>query len=172
MARKATWQRHADPRSAPTWRVHTLYIFIIYISINGSLSSPIWGGSYSYKRSGIIYPTVSINKVRVGLIFFSLLTLQATWRSAERWIWRAIDRRTSIAWSADHRIEDHSTCVNRGVITATIRSRGSHLSRPIAIQGAEIKRFYNAYWRDDLGPPSVIQRSRYFLKTVHHGPLS
>ena len=172
MARKATWQRHVDPRSAPTWREYILYS-IILININGSLSSPYRViRSYPYKRSGIIYPTVSINKVRVGLIFFSLLTLQATWRSAERWIWRAIDRRTSIAWSADHRIEDHSTCVNRGVITATIRSRGSHLSRPIAIQGAEIKRFYNAYWRDDLGPPSAIQRSRYFLKTVHHGPLS
>ena len=29
VARKATWQRHADPRSAPTWRVDLSYIFII-----------------------------------------------------------------------------------------------------------------------------------------------
>ena len=30
VARKATWQRHADQRSAPTWRVDLSYIFIIY----------------------------------------------------------------------------------------------------------------------------------------------
>ena len=24
VARKATWQRHADPRSAPTWRVYVI----------------------------------------------------------------------------------------------------------------------------------------------------
>ena len=72
VACKATWQRHVDPRSAPTWREYILYS-IILININGSLSSPIWGGSYPYKRSGIIYPTVSINKVRVGLIFLAYL---------------------------------------------------------------------------------------------------
>ena len=76
-------QGHVDPRSAPTWREYILYS-IILININGFLSSPIWGGSYPYKRSGIIYPTVSINKVRVGLIFFSLLTLQATWHDDRR----------------------------------------------------------------------------------------
>ena len=32
VARKATWQRHVDPRSAPTWREYILYIIIlIYI---------------------------------------------------------------------------------------------------------------------------------------------
>ena len=72
VARKATWQRHVDPRSAPTWREYILYS-IILININGFLSSPYRGGSYPYKRSGIIYPTVSINKVRVGLIFLAYL---------------------------------------------------------------------------------------------------
>ena len=30
MARKATWQSHADPRSAPTWRGY-IYIYILYL---------------------------------------------------------------------------------------------------------------------------------------------
>ena len=47
-----------------------IIIFIYLIYIKCSLSSPIWGGSYPYKRSGIIYPTVSLNKVRVGLILY------------------------------------------------------------------------------------------------------
>ena len=58
VARKATWQRHVDPCSAPTWREYILYS-IILIYINGSLSSPIWGGSYPYKPSGYLNPTVS-----------------------------------------------------------------------------------------------------------------
>ena len=54
MARKATWQRHADPRSAP----RGAFIYIIYIltySINGSLS-------------GLINPTILFLFLRVGLI--------------------------------------------------------------------------------------------------------
>ena len=66
MARKATWQRHADPCSTPRGAIYHI-LHYVYIYINRSLSSPYKGGSYPYKRSGIIYPTVSINKVRVGL---------------------------------------------------------------------------------------------------------
>ena len=66
MARKATWQRHADPRSTPRGAIYHI-LHYVYIYINRSLSSPYKGGSYPYKRSGIIYPTVSINTVRVGL---------------------------------------------------------------------------------------------------------
>ena len=31
VSRKATWQRHVDPRSARTWREYILYIILIYI---------------------------------------------------------------------------------------------------------------------------------------------
>ena len=66
MARRATWQRHADTAQRLRGAIYII-IFITLIYIKCSLSSPIWGGSYPYKRSGIIYPTVSLNKVRVGL---------------------------------------------------------------------------------------------------------
>ena len=67
VARKATWQSHADPRSAPTWR-DIYFIFIYHIYINGSLSFPIWEGSYPYRSSGLINPTISYLFLRVGLI--------------------------------------------------------------------------------------------------------
>ena len=63
----ATRTRAARPRGSAT-RTHAArhvaqYIsyYIMYTYINGSLSSPIWGGSYPYRRSGIIYPTGSLN---------------------------------------------------------------------------------------------------------------
>ena len=58
-------QGHVAAPHGPAQRAYVARLYHIYgiipISINGSLSSPIWGGSYPYKRSGIIYPTVSIN---------------------------------------------------------------------------------------------------------------
>ena len=72
VARKATWQRHADPRNAPRGTIYHI-LHYVYIYINRSLSSPYKGGSYPYKRSGIIYPTVSLIKVRVGLFFLTFL---------------------------------------------------------------------------------------------------
>ena len=136
MARKATWQRHVDPRSAPTWREYILYS-IILININGSLSSPIWGGSYPYKRSGIIYPTVSINKVRVGLIFFTYLPCRrrgaTTAVGSSGWV---IDERRSGERGTIDRGSTH-VLINRyynGWISATWqhrtrRSRGSRVHR-------------------------------------------
>ena len=43
VARKATWQRHVDPRSAPTWRLCISYIFIIYIVIKWVFVLPYMG---------------------------------------------------------------------------------------------------------------------------------
>ena len=67
VARKATWQRHADPRS-PSRGAYIYIIYILTYSINGSLSSPIWGGSYPSRSSGLINPTISFLFLRVGLI--------------------------------------------------------------------------------------------------------
>ena len=96
MARKATWQRHADPRNAPRGAIYHI-LHYVYIYINRSLSSPYKGGSYPYKRSGIIYPTVSLIKVRVGLFFFNVLTFQVTWREEERRIQSTRRSHASIA---------------------------------------------------------------------------
>ena len=87
-----------------------------------------------------------------------------TWRDDGCWISRPIDRRTSIAWSADHQIAIKTRAEIQSFITVVMQSGGAHPDRWIMIQGAKIKRFYNAYIRDDLGPPSAIQRSRYFRK--------
>ena len=71
--RRGTQGHVAAPRG-PAQRADVAHMYILYsiilISIKCSLSSPYKGGSYPYKRSGIIYPTVSINKLRVGLIFY------------------------------------------------------------------------------------------------------
>ena len=56
----ATWQRHTDPRSAHV--AHFIYVYILYIvivNIKGYSASPIWEGSYPFKPSGLINPTVS-----------------------------------------------------------------------------------------------------------------
>ena len=78
----------------------------------------------------------------------------------------------AIAWSADHGRLIKTRAEIQGVITVVMRSGGAHPDRPIAIQGAKVERFYNAHRAINLGPPSAIQRSRHFPKTVHHGPLS
>ena len=95
MARKATWQSHADPRSAPTWR-DIYYIFIYLSYINGSLSFPIWEGSYPYRSSGIINPTIAYLFLRVGLnptLYLPCRRRGATTGVRSRR--RAIDRRRS-----------------------------------------------------------------------------
>ena len=70
-------------------------IFITYIYIKGSLSFPIWEGSYPYRSSGLINPTISSLFFSVGLIH-TILTFQATWREEERRIGRLIERWASI----------------------------------------------------------------------------
>ena len=46
VARRATWQHHADPAQRLRGAIYII-IFIYLIYIKCSLSSPIWGGSYS-----------------------------------------------------------------------------------------------------------------------------
>ena len=74
--RRGTQGHVAAPRG-PAQRADVAHIYHIYgiipIVIKCSLSSPYKGGSYPYKRSGIIYPTVSVNKLRVGLKFITYL---------------------------------------------------------------------------------------------------
>ena len=126
------------------------------------MSFPIWEGSYPKKPSGIINPTVSLNKVRVGLKCCVLLTLQATWRNVERRIKGPIDRRVSIAWSTDHRIAIKTRAEIQSVITVVMRSGGAHPDRPIKIEGAKSKAFYNVSLTITSGPSIAIGRLGYF----------
>ena len=58
VALRATWQRHADPRSAYVARLIYIYIILFIVTINRFSAFPIWEGSCPYKPSGIINPTV------------------------------------------------------------------------------------------------------------------
>ena len=53
-----------------------------------------------------------------GTKFHAFFLMQVTWREEEHRIWRAIDRRASIAWNVGPPIDQSSTCAIKGVITA------------------------------------------------------
>ena len=91
VARKATWQRHVDPRSAPTWHEYILYsIILIYIN-----------GSYPYKTVGLFKPDGFIIIFRVGLkIFLTYLAGDVARR-------RASDRRRALISRVDRVSPDH-----------------------------------------------------------------
>ena len=54
---------------------------------------------------------------------------------------------------------------------AEIKSRGSHLSRPIAIEGASFEAFSKALSADQSRPSIRDPTIAIFSKTVHHGPF-
>ena len=64
VARKATWQRHVDPRSAPTWREYILYIIIITYSKRG-LQPRLEGEGINPLICRVLY-------TRHALLFFSV----------------------------------------------------------------------------------------------------
>ena len=85
----------------------------------------------------------------------------------ERW---CLDRVCS--WSTG---DDQRTCFNWSVITAVMTRHGSHLGRPIAIQGAIFNAFYNGHLRSiiqtvhpDRTAATFLQRSTMdrFIVTV------
>ena len=59
MARKATWQRHADPHSA--YVAHDIYFIYIIVNIKGLQPSLYGKGYYLYESSGVINPTKRVN---------------------------------------------------------------------------------------------------------------
>ena len=60
------------------------------------------------------------------------------------------DRGTSIEWTRGPPDHDQGTCLNWSVVMAAMKWRGSHLGRPIAIQGALFETFYNAFSLDRI----------------------
>ena len=58
----------------------------------------------------------------------------------------------------------------KGVITAEMLRRGSHLSRPIAIQGATSKAFLTFIYGSNRGRPSHSD-GHDLIETVHDGPF-
>ena len=107
--------------------------------------------------SGLIYPTFLFVFVRVGLIPHS------TYHAGDVARRGAPDQMSDGSTRVDRvRLRSTGRSIARAliqwIITAAIDWRGSHLSRWIVIQGAKIKRFYNAYQRDHPGAPSTIGR--------------
>ena len=144
VARKATWQSHAGPRSA--YMAYT-YIFIYYHKYNG-FSAFLIGEGYSthiivgpYKPDDLFYP------FPCGTNPHDVLNTQVTWLDEERRIKWMIDRHASIEWTRGprikithvrstawnlmrrssgrtvHRINQGARGLNPCVTTATIKSR-------------------------------------------------
>ena len=164
MARKATWLCHVDTRACVAWMtctrviIHILYIIIMF------RGSPVYKGTKILICSiqSMFYSEEFPKYFPCGTKFCVLLTVHATWRNVERRIKGPIDRHASIVWSADHRIAIKPRALNRSVITAEMRRRGSHLSRQIKIEGAKSKAFYNVSLTITSGPSIAIGRLRYF----------
>ena len=162
MARKATWQRHADPRSAYVARnILIVYYYYIYIS-KRVLCPSLYGKGHTLRNRRVLLTRRFPKYFPCGTKFCVLLTVQATWRNVERRIKGPIDRHASIVWSADHRIAIKPRALNRSVITAEMRRRRSHLSRQIKIEGAKSKAFYNVSLTITSGPSIVIGWLGYF----------
>ena len=107
----ATW--HARPRgsatrtrAAPTWRDIHIDIYLLYIIRFFGL--PYMGRVITLQIVGSYKPDDLFFIFSCGTDPHVLPLMQVTWRGAERWIWRAIDRRALIAWSADHQIDHHA----------------------------------------------------------------
>ena len=82
VARKATWQRHVDPRSAPTWREYILY-YIILIYIKGVFVLPYMGRAIPLETVGLFKPDSFSNIFPCGTNPH-LLTFQVTWHDRDR----------------------------------------------------------------------------------------
>ena len=102
VARKATWQRHADPRSAYVAH-YTYYIHILHIDSIRGIQPPVYReGIRPFKSSGLINPTIFLFYFRVGLIHTSIT--QVTWRDEERRISGASEDPRVDRVDADHLI--------------------------------------------------------------------
>ena len=112
-------------------------------------------------RRGLINPTKLFSLIRVGLIYAVHYNAGDVARRG------ATDQTCDQSTHIDRMrrgppTDQSSTCLFKSVIMALMKRRGSHLDRPIVIQRARFKRFYNAYQREHLDPSSKIQRTRYF----------
>ena len=137
MARKATWQRHADPRSAYVARYHRLdIIYIFYI---------VWV---------IVHITLRLSegKAKSNKCFF-----KASYNGPIPCNVAASN--ALIAWNTDHQPHQR-TCLIGSVITVQIRSRRKHLDRRMKIQRTRFKAFYNASRGIQSGLLIKIGRSR------------
>ena len=144
--RRGTQGHVAAPRGPAQRLRDALYIlYNLFTILYKVLQLSLYGKGYSSLiNRRVLYPDDITFSFPCGTNPHETYLMQVTWTYAERRIERLINRRASIAWSADHR-KINRTCFNSVIITAVIDWRGSHLSRWIAIQGAKVKRFYNAY---------------------------
>ena len=120
VARKATWQSHADPRSAPTWR----YIYIIILSyIIEVFVLPYMGRVIPVVTVGSYKPDGFEITLRVGLIHKFFLNFRR--RGTHRSVGSTGARRSHalIAWARSTDQDQHA-CAIKGVITAILEPRG------------------------------------------------
>ena len=90
--------------------------------------------------------------------------MQDTWQKGRRWIrWNLIDARRSRG-HAVHWIIIRCMCSNWSVITAVMTRRGSHLGRPIVIQGAIFYALYNGHLRGIIQTVHPDRRAVTFSK--------
>ena len=133
--RRGTQGHVAVPRGpaqrAYVARIHTIYFYLLYIVKRSSAFAE--EGLLTLLNVGYYIPDSFLYYFPCGTKFCVLLTVQATWRNVERRIKGPINRHASIVWSADHWIAIKPRALNRCVITAEMRRRGSHLSRRIVI---------------------------------------
>ena len=112
VARKATWQRHADPAQRLRGAIYT-YIFIYLLSINKFFVLPYMGRVISLETVGSYKPDGFQNVFRVGLSStYAFDAGDVALDRAEQMISRVdrVDQRTMI---------NHiNTCYLKGVITA------------------------------------------------------
>ena len=92
-----------------------------------------------------------INQTRAPLRLVITVRFAATWQHRTR-----RSRGTRI-------IKTHQrTCLIERIITAEIKSCGTHLDRQIKIEGAKLKAFYNVSLTITSGPSIMIEWLRYF----------
>ena len=152
VARKATWQSHADLCSAYVVRI----IYFIYITYNiRGFRPPVYReGIRPLIPSGLINPTDRTNFFRVGLSPTHFLLTHPD---------------ALIAWSGDHRIIINSTCFNyghyNGQISATwrhhARRSGGHAAHGSKIKHVPILKRYNGpdqISRETSGPSDQESR--------------
>ena len=158
----ATW--HSGPRGSTT-RAHAaptqqddvcyyLHIYFTYYIVHNVQPSVYQKGIQPSESAFLLNPIVSFKFLSVGLKSHTVFKMHVTWTYVG--IGSAVNDGALIEWTAVHCIWINARPFIKGVITDMIRSCGEHHDRPIAIQAAQFKAFYNASRRSHLDAPSMI----------------
>ena len=120
VARKATWQSHAGPRSAYAARCDMYIIYILLLRVIVHISIPYFELANPSYLSHLINQFIFFNFLSVGLSSTRKFKLQVTWPKEEPWIKRQNDQSVWIAWTRGPPESIKRTCFKEGVTTASI----------------------------------------------------